>query len=828
MQTGLRAIADDNELMEMCYLAQQNKRVIHMYYEHGVFESVYIEEAEPVVSGKELMLIPTIIPTPKLTTNATAEPIPSTTPCNPTSEPKNTTESTKLKEPLTSLAAGNRNKAGKVSPQPTASLGPKPNPPPKRMAQPSKSKPKIPQKKMPQPTAIPKPWSKGKETKKTKTKRGCKNVKIPAAACRRRPLTRAAATGNIARTIGKGKQPKTAFVALSSSEGSSNSHDSDDSAEDEAYRPGGDEVSSEEDLPPDRSAGKSNVKLRSKPGKKLIKGKKSVMVEDNGPVCADSDSEDDEIIFRPIPKFGSSVAPYHDVQDDPYNDSDGGDSWHLEEMKTPPNSEDELEEVDSDDGLINAVKEVFPDVHHRFCVWHLWKNFNKQWKDLQLRGLLWDCARCTSQDGFLDIIKKIERVNKEAWEYLNKWPRDSWNRAFFSNAPKIDNICNNACEVFNSRIKDARAKPIITLLEEVRMYAMRSIARNKVKLNSNTGVLPPIQRSRLEKIRKESKNWVPMWSGDADYEKFEVHGWPTNMVVDLGKRLCTCGFWQLSGLLLLSSLLCECCLGMPCVHACAALAKAGKRPEDYCHQWLTMEAYNNTYAFHINPIPGQALWEKSPYNRPQAPKFRNKSGPLKKKRRKDADEEPSGSKKLKTKMKRIYKKVRCRCCGEAEHTRRNCPKRAAAEEAAAAAEAAAAEATAAEAAAAQPTAANGGEGQANSAAPVPEAPTEINLDQSQPPSEATDDSQQVLPSPVRPPKLPLKRKLAKGCEKPASGSSNPPVTTPPAATPPGSSHTLRNPPPNPMQGATQGTATRLANFMKFVPNPGFKAPRHKR
>ena len=89
-------------------------------------------------------------------------------------------------------------------------------------------------------------------------------------------------------------------------------------------------------------------------------------------------------------------------------------------------------------------------------------------------------------------------------------------------------------------------------------------------------------------------------------------------------------------------------------------------------------------------------------------------------------------------MKRIYKKGRCRCCGEAEHTRRNCPKRAAAEEAAAAAEAAAAEA-----AAAQPTAANGGEGQANSAAPVPEAPTEINLDQSQPPSEATDDSQQV-------------------------------------------------------------------------------------
>ncbi|XP_020964694.1 uncharacterized protein LOC110265783 [Arachis ipaensis] len=38
---------------------------------------------------------------------------------------------------------------------------------------------------------------------------------------------------------------------------------------------------------------------------------------------------------------------------------------------------------DMQKGLISAVKAVMPDVHHRFCVWHLWKNFNKNWKDLQ-------------------------------------------------------------------------------------------------------------------------------------------------------------------------------------------------------------------------------------------------------------------------------------------------------------------------------------------------------------------------------------------------------------------------------------------------------------
>ncbi|RYR04808.1 hypothetical protein Ahy_B06g084582 [Arachis hypogaea] len=43
---------------------------------------------------------------------------------------------------------------------------------------------------------------------------------------------------------------------------------------------------------------------------------------------------------------------------------------------------------------------------------------------------------------------------------------------------------------------------------------------------------------------------------------------------------------------------------MPCVHVCAALARASKRPYEFCHKWLTIEAYNDIYAFYINPIPG--------------------------------------------------------------------------------------------------------------------------------------------------------------------------------------------------------------------------------
>ncbi|RYR76969.1 hypothetical protein Ahy_A01g001463 isoform C [Arachis hypogaea] len=59
---------------------------------------------------------------------------------------------------------------------------------------------------------------------------------------------------------------------------------------------------------------------------------------------------------------------------------------------------------------------------------------------------------------------------------------------------------------------------------------MQTIAKNKVKLNNHTGVLTPVIKSRLEKVRKESKNWKPIWTGDNGYKKFEVHGHPTNHI----------------------------------------------------------------------------------------------------------------------------------------------------------------------------------------------------------------------------------------------------------------------------------------------------------
>ncbi|RYR16460.1 hypothetical protein Ahy_B04g073489 [Arachis hypogaea] len=131
---------------------------------------------------------------------------------------------------------------------------------------------------------------------------------------------------------------------------------------------------------------------------------------------------------------------------------------------------------------------------------------------------------------------------------------------------------------------------------------------------------------------------------------------------------------------------------MPCVHACVALARVNKRLEDFCHKWLTMDAYRDTYAHYINPLPEQSLWEKSEQNRPQAPKKKKKPGPVTKKRRKDADEGNEGSKKSKVTgtLKRQLKPFTCKYCLQKGHTKRGCPKKRAADVAQALADAAAA------------------------------------------------------------------------------------------------------------------------------------------
>ncbi|RYR07842.1 hypothetical protein Ahy_B05g075308 [Arachis hypogaea] len=100
--------------------------------------------------------------------------------------------------------------------------------------------------------------------------------------------------------------------------------------------------------------------------------------------------------------------------------------------------------------------------------------------------------------------------------------------------------------------------------------------------------------------------------------------------------------------------------------------KNDKRPEEYCHEWLTMEAYRRTYQFNVNHVKGQDLWEKTGSPAPVPPPIKPKSGRPTTNRRKDKAEGPTGTK---TKMKRKYAPIRYMYCGDVGHNKRTCSKK---------------------------------------------------------------------------------------------------------------------------------------------------------
>ncbi|RYR50047.1 hypothetical protein Ahy_A07g036595 [Arachis hypogaea] len=128
-----------------------------------------------------------------------------------------------------------------------------------------------------------------------------------------------------------------------------------------------------------------------------------------------------------------------------------------------------------------AMQEMY-EANHKFCAIHIWQNFRKKWNDKQMRMCIWACAKATATQDFNFTMEKLKKINVQVWEYLDKLAPKQWSRAHFIEYPKMDNYINNNYEVFNAKIDKFREKLIITMLEEVRCYVMRIIAKNKKAL----------------------------------------------------------------------------------------------------------------------------------------------------------------------------------------------------------------------------------------------------------------------------------------------------------------------------------------------------------
>jgi len=105
-------------------------------------------------------------------------------------------------------------------------------------------------------------------------------------------------------------------------------------------------------------------------------------------------------------------------------------------------------------------------------------------------------------------MEVVKRKNEKAWVYLDKWPRESWTKAYFNENCKVDSKTNNNFESFNVKILKFRNKTILSLCEDIRTYIMCKMTSAKLKRAARLVPLVPMQQSRLEKEKVESNKWT--------------------------------------------------------------------------------------------------------------------------------------------------------------------------------------------------------------------------------------------------------------------------------------------------------------------------------
>ncbi|KAI3701118.1 hypothetical protein L2E82_45763 [Cichorium intybus] len=310
---------------------------------------------------------------------------------------------------------------------------------------------------------------------------------------------------------------------------------------------------------------------------------------------------------------------------------------------------------DGHKGLLEAVKERCPEAEHRQCARHIIANFRKRFTGEHFRKLFWRAVKASTEDSFKVVMEEIKSIDVHAYEYLKDRDPRTWSKAFFQEGRDCDAVENGVSESFNSAVRSARRKPIITMLEEIRIFVMERIYNQRLRgMEWDLNICPAI-RKKIQNLKVSHRFWGVSPCG---YQKYEVRLIDAVFGVDLIARKCACRIWQLSG--------------VPCVHAMAAIAYLNQDPETFVSPMFSKEAFLKCYKYSINPLNGSNMWPSVDYMKPLPPKKRRLPGRPTVKRKRDAGERELSGKNRHT-VGRKGSLIRCSVCKVIGHNKTKCP-----------------------------------------------------------------------------------------------------------------------------------------------------------
>lgn len=317
---------------------------------------------------------------------------------------------------------------------------------------------------------------------------------------------------------------------------------------------------------------------------------------------------------------------------------------------------------DRQKGLVPALGELLPRVEQRHCVRHIHANMKLKFPGEAVKDILWKCAKATYSNKFEVELQALKDYDSEAhaWLLQSTCPKH-WSRSKFIPAVKYDVLLNNHSESFNKQLINARCKPILGLLERVRVYLMLRCQSRREWVKKQKGIICPRIMKKLEKLKKESAMCYPSYVGRTKFQVREAL--MEQFSVDTGVRSCSCRKWDISGI--------------PCKHGIAAIGLEGKKPEDFVDRVYSLYAYMAAYTPIIGPCNGPNNWPRSTFDPVVPPKKMKLPGRPKMKRKLEHGEKPNKhSKNGPTKLgKKGVTVMKCTKCWKGGHNARKCPQK---------------------------------------------------------------------------------------------------------------------------------------------------------
>ncbi|GJV98273.1 agenet domain-containing protein [Tanacetum coccineum] len=134
------------------------------------------------------------------------------------------------------------------------------------------------------------------------------------------------------------------------------------------------------------------------------------------------------------------------------------------------------------------------------------------------------------EESLRETLEEEARAEKK-WDEIREWSCATFE--------------NGISESYHNAILFARDKPIITMLEDIRIYLMKRMVAMNEKATTLADPICPSITKELDKLKYKQRYWQAVVSG---FQEFVVRKADDGFGVNLQNKTCTCKWWDLSGI----------------------------------------------------------------------------------------------------------------------------------------------------------------------------------------------------------------------------------------------------------------------------------------